>query len=59
MAKFNVGDKVTVDYGTYVENGTVTKVIEVSPIVTDYYVTFSDGSFDSFDESELAANPNS
>lgn len=54
MAKFKVGDKVTANYSTYVENGTITKVIPVPPYTTDYYVSFSDGAFDVFDESELS-----
>ena len=58
MAKFKVGDKVTADYGTYVENGVVTKVTDNAPYFADYEVKFSDGAIDIFDESELAANPN-
>ena len=57
MAKFKVGDKVAASYESYVENGKVSKVVEVSPQVTDYYVVFSDGHFDIFEESELKGNP--
>jgi hypothetical protein len=58
MAKFKVGDKVTANYGTYVENGVVFSAVEVNSFTTDYTVRFSDGSTDIFDESELEANPN-
>jgi hypothetical protein len=54
MSKFKVGDKVTANYGTYVENGTVTKVIEITPSTSDYTVTFSDGETDIFGDDELS-----
>jgi len=62
MAKFNVGDRVTANYGSYPETGTVTKVVE-GPNFIDYYVQFGGNlsnrtDFDIFSEDELEANNN-
>ena len=58
--KFKEGDTVTANYGDYVENGVVTKVVEIQGTTPDYYVRFGnrDKDFDIFNESELEANPN-
>lgn len=58
MSKFKVGDKVTANYGDYVENGIVTKVVRIPGTSPDYYVSFGGKDFDIFSESELEANPN-
>ena len=58
MNKFKVGDRVTASYDTYVENGTVTKVVEITNSTPDYYVRFGNQAkdFDIFHEDELTLN---
>jgi len=60
MAKFKVGDKVTVHYPTYVENGLVIEVHPIDSNTTDYTIAFGDTEFGALDtdiasEEELTA----
>lgn len=55
--RFNVGDKVKAYYPGHDiwEEGMVSKVVPIPGSTPDYYVSFPNGEFDMFDQSELLA----